>query len=471
MNRPSSSANSAVFVSCFKRHWSRWLGIGILAFLIILAASLFLAPRTFTSKLSLSVALPTEAAGGLASMAGLSASPTAKYIGVLRSRRFAEEVESRAHLQSIYKTPSEEDMVDMILMGLTVTDSTRDGLIYLSLSLPAPPSLPRPSYARIQEMKTAVATATGLYGTVLREYVASSDFDRDSLLLTGADERVKAARKEYDASVTYLADLVRSQSFTPASNITRNKSSSGDVGGPEVAATELEVLYGRRATLEADLQALEATAQAGNAFRRDQLNHIENLPTEDPLLPKARAEASAASSAFEALRLQFGPEHPRVILAQDRLKLAQHALEREISSIRQGYTTQSVEVRTKLSGLTTQFNTVLRQIAQAEHGARLGQTYYAEFERRRNEVTLRLEVLKSVSSQAANLSVQLVSATKRLNVIDTARPARSAYPGTSLLGLFSLFLSTILVTGWVLIEFALAVRGAAGAADPVSRAA
>ena len=54
------------------------------------------------------------------------------------------------------------------------------------------------------------------------------------------------------------------------------------------------------------------------------------LPGEDPLLAGARAEERRADEELQTLRIQFEAEHPQVIAAQEKLKIAQARVQAEV---------------------------------------------------------------------------------------------------------------------------------------------
>src|ERR1041385_8300310 len=104
---PAFSQNSLITLATFssflrrRRRTALQLSAGIFSALLLLCL-LFL-PQSYTANISLAILQPTDITGGLlASATGLGASPTSKYVGVLKSRRFAEIVEARFHLQAFY---------------------------------------------------------------------------------------------------------------------------------------------------------------------------------------------------------------------------------------------------------------------------------------------------------------------------------------------------------------------------------
>jgi uncharacterized protein involved in exopolysaccharide biosynthesis len=441
-----------------EKRWRRWLLAGIASFVVVLTACLLLVPQSYTSRLSLSVAQTNEG-GGLLSGLGLGSSSTSKFIGVLKSRRFAEAIEKKVDLKSLYGLNSTDDAVDRLLGGLSVTDNVRDGLIYVSVTLPAPPYLSgaKEERGRIRE---ACATAANGYAGILRTYVSNSDFDRDSVLLNGASQELKRIRADYDSAVRRMLGLVRDSKAAAFGAVASQTKTGAGESSTDVSTTAraLQDLYTARATLESEIQAADVTQRTAERLQADQLKNLSALPSEDPLLTQARAAVNTAKGEVDALRLQFGKEHPKVIVAQDRLDIAQGKLREQTRAVLKGQTTQKVQAQARLDALRTKYDTVARQIADTEDKAQIGREYQTEFERRRNEVMLRLEVLKAASAQSATLSLQMVSATKRLNVVDTARPARKASPGLMMLGAISVLFALLWIGLLATVDYLRALR-------------
>ncbi len=432
-----------------RRRWRRWVTVGLVSFGGTWLLSLCLMPQAFVSSMSLSIIQPTEmGAGLLSSAAGLGASPNAKYAGVLRSHRFAEEVEQKVNLQQLYHLKTRDDAIEMIQESLSVNDNSHDNLIYVSLSLRGP-SLLWPFGNQREEVKNRCAAAVNAYVDLLSGYMVTSDDDRNLLLSQGTLPEIKKARAEYDLSVERVAEWVRSHgdqldTLAQGSNLTGGASSQ-DKAGAEQVASGLQTLYAARATLEEDIQSATASLASLKRRQAEQLRRVDSLPLEDPLLMQARTAFESSRAEVDLARLQFGPDHPQVVLAQDRLNVAQRNLNKQVETIKQGNTTPMVAAQVHLDELRSRYATVLGQLTDFESHARLGRDFITEFERRRNEVLLRLEVLKAASSHAATLSMQTIATTKHLAVVDVARPARHGNPGAGLQAVLSLFVATFAI--------------------------
>src|SRR5215472_6711866 len=109
---PDRPASSPRMESRFliPRRLVRWSLGGSSAFALMIAFCLFLVPQSYTARLSLSLAAATGGTNSLlASVSGLGTSPATKYIGVIRSRGFAEQVVQRTGLHRLLGQGSSEE--------------------------------------------------------------------------------------------------------------------------------------------------------------------------------------------------------------------------------------------------------------------------------------------------------------------------------------------------------------------------
>src|SRR5205085_2138661 len=97
------------------------------------------------------------------------------------------------------------------------------------------------------------------------------------------------------------------------------------------------------------------------------------------------------------------------------------------------------------TSLAAKYRTVLSLIARAEQDLQFSRVVSATYDTLRNNIQLRLDVLKTTASQAAVLGLQTVSAQNRMVVVDWARPARTAKPGIATLVAVSIFLSLLML--------------------------
>src|SRR5438045_604126 len=101
------------------------LAAALLLLLAFAAIGHFFLPRSFTSSVSISIQQPSTGVSSLAALPFLSTN-SKKYIGVVKSRRVASEVEDRARVQSLYSLPLREDAVDRLMKSVIVDDSPTD---------------------------------------------------------------------------------------------------------------------------------------------------------------------------------------------------------------------------------------------------------------------------------------------------------------------------------------------------------
>jgi hypothetical protein len=206
--------------------------------------------------------------------------------------------------------------------------------------------------------------------------------------------------------------------------------------------------------VEADLRSLNAGQAAKLEKVEKLLKDPSALPAEDPLLATARRAWLAARTEKMNLEVQLADSAPSVVAARQKERKALDRLMQEARAVRNGLISEEGTIASQRASLQERFTTIVGQIGQAEKDLQLNRELATEYENLRNKVTLRLEILKSTSSQAAVLGLQTVSAQNRMQVVDWARPARQARPTLLTIGVVSAFLSLFLMSLWVARDYA-----------------
>lgn len=425
--------------------------IGVISFFSTLILCAILIPQSFTSQISLSFPQSPQPSA-LSLLAGTGAGSGSRYVGVLRSRRFAEQVASAARVGEACGIHTHDDAVEAVVKGVSVNDNAKDSLIYLSVSLPGPPRLAVGASERRERIKKAVSVAANAYAGVLRTYLQTSDTDREAILLRAATDQLSHAHDDYQQAVRRLGDLVvRAPKQMVATGSAEELSSNSGVEGRQAPTTRTSVTSGAMQELQshqleqgrlvAEIQAERTTQSAGQGLRQGQLQSLESLPGEDPLLATARAEVYSSRTTYGNLTVQFGPDYPDVIRAREQLRRAEANLHRQVGALRRSQTSEDVGHQVRLRALLARLAVVNGQVAVAQKKAFAGLVYSQRFQQRSNDVALRLEVLKATASQAALMSLQSVSLKNRMAVVDAARPAKSGSPGLALFSFISIFVA------------------------------
>lgn len=461
-------------IGLIRRNLAKCTILVLIVFTVTCMVCATLIPQTFTSQISFSFPQSSQPSA-LNLLVGGSGGAGSRYVGVLRSRQFAEKVSKAAHVREACGLDSEEDAIEAIVKGVNVNDSAKDSLVFVSVSLPGPPRIAAGADARRKRVKQAASDAANAYSGVLAKYLSTSDTDREAVLLRAANEQLQTAHADYQAAVRRLGELVTRApkevaatagsaelSFgnenSPGTHLEPGSKASSSPSGASVssgALQEMQALQMERGRLEADIQSEKAAQSTGRGLLKSQLKSLGSLPQEDPLLASARAAVNAARLNFDTLKVQYGPDHPAVIQARENLDVALNNLRRQTSAIDKGVTTQDVSHQVRLTALTTRLQVVNGLLEKAQKKAFTGLKYTQLFEQRKNDVELRLEVLKATASQAALLSLQSVSLKNRMAVVDRARPPKSGTPGLAVFALISLFIAG-LVTALYLVRLGMA---------------
>jgi hypothetical protein len=126
------------------------------------------------------------------------------------------------------------------------------------------------------------------------------------------------------------------------------------------------------------------------------------------------------------------------------MEIARQMLQTESAGILQQVTTQDVHTAATLESLRVRRDELLRRVQVAEQRMRRGTIEAARLERLRDEVSLRLEGLKTATTEATRLRMSVASGQSRVTVIDTARAARNGQPGMGRVLLTSLGLAILI---------------------------
>ena len=421
----------------FRRQARLWLLLGPLAFGVLLALALSLTPRSYTASVSVALQQPA-APSGLQGLLGGGGGGGRHYIGILKSREMADQVERRVNLQQLYgpKTVPTAQAADALLMkGIKPSDDP-DGLLYVSLTLPGPPRLSRGGPAPDQ-IEQASAQAANAYALALKEYFLTSDSDQGSALLHGADTEVKRARADYDDALGRVLDFNRDLGRTDPRNApTSGSPSSSPSSGPDkaddaTAASGLGGLYSSLFQVEGDLRAALAARQTSQQGVAGQINNLPSVPENDPLLTDIRARVKRDQAALDTDSKILGPENPRVLTDQTRLGTDQRELERQVSGVRQNLTTQSTEADAQIQSLYAKQAELVKNIASTQRHLGISRQLSGEQGRLQTEVSLRLDYLRIALGEAAKIRLDNVSAQSRMSLVDSALPPNGGEPTSS----------------------------------------
>lgn len=429
-----------------------WVGLTLLCLLFV--------PRSFSATASVALQQSPSPGGALGALAGLNGSSTKTYAGVIRSRRFALAAARATHIQALYNLPKEDDAVTLVQNGVTMEDK-QDGLIYLTVNLPAPPKLAPGRSAHVEQIRETVPAVVIVYVKLLAHYLDTSNTNRDAALIREAQKQVARARANYDRSVQDLDRAVQgapssaalsapSMSSSQASSPTQASLHPG-TGGAAEAMSQLSALYAAKSRLETEIAAGNALRQGTAALASGSTQSLTALPGEDPLLQDARRQVTQATTQLQTLRIALSDDNPDVVASRRRLQIAQARLRSESKALEQGRTSDSV----RQQSLEAQYLTVLRQIATAERNNVIGRATTLEIEKQSNEMMLRLEVLKAAATQSASLSIQRGAGNNLMDIVDVPQFPKSGKPGVLVLIVICFFVALFLVQAALVLEYAL----------------
>ena len=426
--------------SIYRKRRPVWIALATLVFAICLLVGLFVYPQSYTSMTSISLSDSSTGSSQLSLLTG--GSGKAKYLGPLKSRHFAEQVEKTVHLQQLYHLSNEDEAIDRLQRGIRFDDNAADGLLYISMTLDAPAKMAPGSEATRKSVRDTTATVCNAYYMALKTYILYSDNDKELVLLRSADTQLKQARAGYDAAIDKWIGFVRA---SKGSSVGINGVSTAQ--SPEIAA--IQALFIKRGQLEIQIRSSDAALAGTKRLVGAPTPQIGQIPTEDGLLAEARRRYTEAQHDIQDLRIQYAEQSPPVVRAKERLQIASSHLHQQAEAILHGNTSESV----KREALDVELETVLSQIAQVERTLQVSKEAATRFERLHAEVGLTLKVLEATATRAAELKIQTVSGLHRTNQVDVARPSSRSRPGMLMTVFVSVLLALLAVLAWYGVEY------------------
>jgi uncharacterized protein involved in exopolysaccharide biosynthesis len=444
--------DGALLADIARRRARSWVLIGAILFAAVFAYQLYLVPQTFTSTVSLTIQQPSSGgAGALALLTGQAANT--KYMGILKSRTIAEQVEQKVHLAQLYHI-SFDKAVQLLLSSLRIKDESAEGLVYLDVSLPGPPKLAHAPADLRARIATATANVANAYVVALRWYYVTTDNDRDTVLLRGADSELHEARSHLDRSTEAMRAFLRSHyGVDPRILPTGGSGEQGSGGGSSATLGELPTLYTALGETETEIQMRAAAQEAQSHLVEGQLQNLPNLPAEDPLLQRARVAVTDQINLVRTLEITYGKDNPHVRAQQERLAILQQDLRRQEAGVASQRTTENVRLETILTGLRTKRDEIRRRIEEAKGRLRQRTELGGDFASLEREVEIDFRVLGTAMEESAKLRMSAVSAQSRVVVVDEGRPPKFSQPGPLRMTATGLVAVLLVLGSWLVVEY------------------
>lgn len=427
-----------------RKHGRAWLVGGAVLFIGLYAYQLAFLPQTFTETVSVALQEPGAAVATASPLAALAGASTSKrYMGVLKSRSLAEEVENQVGLQRILRLPSREAAVNTIRDAIVPRDDISSGLLYIDVTLRGPAFLRGNATQRAKIDRAASDTANAT-SRALRRYYVESDNDRDTVLLRGADMEVRRARSEFEETAASLRNFVRKLGKTAPGvrgGVNLSEASGGMEGGDgpsggpggggggQDRTSELPALYTNLANADTSLIGAEVARATRIERVAEQLHDLTKVPTEDPLLADARQRVQLAQLELNNASILYGPDHVRVVTAKVKLANARKLLQQQTEGVVKRRTSDDATEDSELAGLRAKRDEIRKRIEESEQHMQASRELTVQYSDLRNELALRLEALKTTVTEAARLRLSTASAQSRVSVLDAAKPTDLPRPG------------------------------------------
>jgi uncharacterized protein involved in exopolysaccharide biosynthesis len=463
-----------------RRRLRNWAVVGPLLFVGITGYQLLVMPQQYEAITSIAVQQGQNLSSPLAALTGAT-STNSKYIGLLQSRRLAEQVVDRFHLQQFYHLPTRVKTLDMLIKAVRPEDNAATGLLLLHVTLPGAPRFGSDPEHRRATVPRLVAAIANTYAAELSSYFATSDNDRDSVLLNAADQELRDARADYDLKArtfrAFVHDMSRhgsQESPLPAGSepASDGLESGGALHGSPDSGAGFGGLFEKMQETQAEIAQLEASKASEEAGTHRLLGNLEEIPLDDPFLRTARDRVYEARRNYTYLvnGQELAAENPQVVAAAQRLKQAQDELKRQADAELKNLTTTRNDVNIKLDGLKARLATIRAAMDASERKLptrRLRAVDQAFLEKEMEFAAKRLE---ATEVKGAELRLTAVSGKSRLNVVDAAYVPDSSQPGIMKATLIGLILTLLPLGISIVVDYLRQVRQRAAIAFRIAGA-
>lgn len=456
--------DTSLLKKAFKETWrKRWLG-DILGFIVLAAALLFLLPQSFESEASVTLQDTGSSAGSSMLALATGGGASKRYIGFLESRACADDVSAKVGIRQIYGFPSQHYAALFMMKRIDAVDDPLTGLLDITVTLPGPSALSPHGKRRKKLIAQTAADAANDYVDDLRSYYINNDNDRESVLVRDADAASAQARADYEIALQRINDFQASLGrIDPRSLPTPSQSTASS---PE--AQELSTLYGDLTRVQGELAALQSAYATQKQLASGSLANLNAVPSEDPLLQYARSQVNADKIQLANLQVTYGPDHPSVILAQNKLAADERTLEAQMKGVVNDQTTEQQRNEAEIQSLVAQEHLLKLQIKTAARRLRTNRDLSSVLSRLETELQIRLQVLETTLTETAKVKLDNASAESKVSTIDTAEPADGGKPGRMLLLAAAAALLVAVYVGQSLSAYLKLNRAAAPAGSPNS---
>jgi uncharacterized protein involved in exopolysaccharide biosynthesis len=439
--------DQTVALAVWKRRVRLWIVATPILLTLFMLRDLFFTPQVYSSRTSLSVQQPSAASSslsaGLASLTGMSVGPR-KYMGIVRSRRIAIDVARLTNLHKRLGLPTPEHAAGLIMRSLKADDNAVEGLLYITVNLEGPARIVPGRAVDRQIYNQASADVANAYAKALAYYYINTDNDAQLVVYRNAKRMADKAQQEYDNALERLRGFFESDLEPKTETL---------ASGNSPLLGQLQQLSIELGKVEADILSLRAGKMAYHQLLNDQLKLLDILPGEDKLLRDARISYQNAKAELEDLRLSLADEHPRVVLAKERVRLAGMRLKQERQGILQGRTSEQIREEVEQQRLKARYDELTAQMRKLRRRLRIGQSDALTLETLRDDVSLKFNMLREAATRLVGMQAQQVSGQNVVLVVDEALPASNGQPDLVMIVLRSALATVAILILWFLLEY------------------
>lgn len=436
--------NPGLMIQLAERRKRTWLISAPIVFLVLVGIQLFVQPQTYTATASLLLQQKNQTTeSSLALLTGQSTQNN-DVVGILESRRLAEDVAEHCDIQKMYHIKKLDDVIKLLQQAILVKSDSSTGLINLSCSLSGPARFAFGGAAKREQVRQLSAKVTNLYVLALERYYSLHDNSRDSVLRRNATTALKQAQQRFDNKSNLVFDYI--------SGLKQDSPLSQPEAEPFVVVNEL---YSTEFKDEAELRGAEAAQSDRMKGIQHQLGNIQKLPIEDPFLQEERFRVQEAAQTYHELVdvEQLAPENPDVVEATERLKRAQNALNLEERGYKTNITSSGLEATNEIGDLKASLAAIQNELKNATRHIPTQRERAFQLALLQTQQKLALSWLTQTQTEVVKVRLSTVPGPSRVTELDRAIPPKTGVPGLIRVVILSLFISALLMLVQLLYDY------------------
>jgi uncharacterized protein involved in exopolysaccharide biosynthesis len=287
------------------------------------------------------------------------------YIGILKSRRIAQQVVERFHLCEYYEAEDVQEAVEKLQKD-TQIEVTKEGFLRVITTLKGTPRLGRLlevfqgklAQERDRPVREQVAAMANFYITAMQEYIHETQLDTAQAQRKFLEKQVEKARR--DQELAYL-------------RLQRFQEKKGHVSLSDELRAALDT-YGKLRSesflAQSKVEELQTQIEEVRSRLRRQMQDPAQLPAHAPLLADLRRKLNDLQYEYRTKAEDMAPAHPEMQRLRVQIQQTQQDLATEtakvLQAIEQGTAPELQDLEVQKSAAEAQVAALKTQLQRFE---------------------------------------------------------------------------------------------------------